>query len=146
MDLTDEQWEIIKPLIPQPPKRPDGRGRPRRDNREILNGILWIMRTGAQWMDMPERYPPYQTCHRRFQEWVRSGAFENILRTLVKDVKERGGLDLTECFIDGTFVIAKKGAKGWEKPSGAKVQRSWQWQIALAFLSPYPLSVLRRMK
>ena len=49
MDLTDEQWVIIKPLIPQPPKRPDGRGRPRRDNREILNGILWIMRTGAQW-------------------------------------------------------------------------------------------------
>ena len=146
MDLTDEQWEIVKPLIPQPPKRPDGRGRPRRDNREILNGILWIMRTGAQWMDMPERYPPYQTCHRRFQEWVRSGAFEDILRTLVKDVKERGGLDLTECFIDGSFVIAKKGAKGWEKPSGAKVQRSWQWQIALVFLSPYPLAVLRRMR
>ena len=146
MDLNDEQWEIIKPLIPQPPKRSECRGRPRRDNREILNGILWIMRTGTQWMDMPERYPPYQTCHRRFQEWVRTGAFEDILRTLVKDVKERGGLDLTECFIDGTFVIAKKGAKGWEKPSGAKVQRSWQWQTALAFLSPYPLSVLRRMK
>lgn len=46
MDLTDEQWDIIQPLIPEPPKRPLGRGRPRRDNREILNGILWIMRTG----------------------------------------------------------------------------------------------------
>lgn len=146
MDLTDEQWDVIKPLIPQPPKRPDGRGRPRRDNREILNGILWIMRTGAPWKDLPERYPPYQTCHRRFQEWVRSGAFEVILRMLVKDMKERGDLDLTECFIDGTFVIAKKGAKGWEKPSGAKVQRSWQWQTALVFLSPYPLAVLRRMR
>jgi len=142
MDLTDEQWDVIKPLIPQPPKRPDGRGRPRRDNREILNGILWIMRTGAPWKDLPERYPPYQTCHRRFQEWVRSGTFEVILRMLVKDMKERGDLDLTECFIDGTFVIAKKGAKGWEKPSGAKVQRSWQWQTALVFLSPYPLAVL----
>ena len=65
------------PLIPEPPKRPDGRGSPRRDDREILNGILWIMRTGAQWKDMPERYPPYQTCHRRFQEWVRLGAFES---------------------------------------------------------------------
>lgn len=124
MDLTDEQWDVIKPLIPEPPKRPDGRGRPRRDNREILNGILCIMRTGAQWKDMPERYPPYQTCHRRFQEWVRSGAFETILRALVKDMKERGDLNLTECFIDGTFVIAKKGAKGWEKPSRAKVRRS----------------------
>jgi transposase len=146
IDLTEEQWDIIQPLIPDPPKRLDGRGRPRRDNREILNGILWIMRTGAQWKDMPERYPPYQTCHRRFQEWVRSGVFEDILRALVKDVKERGGLDLTECFIDGTFVIAKKGAQGWEKPSGAKAQRSWQWQTALVFLSPYPLAVLRRMK
>ncbi len=146
VELTDEQWDIIKPLIPEPPKRPDGRGRPRRDNREILNGILWIMRTGAQWKDMPDRYPPYQTCHRRFQEWVRSGVFEDILRALVKDVKERGGLDLTECFIDGSFVIAKKGAQGWEKPSGARAQRSWQWQTALVFLSPYPLAALRRMK
>ena len=103
------------------------------------------MRTGAQWKDMPERYPLYQTCYRRFQEWIRSGAFEENLRALVKDGRERGGLDLTECFIDGTFVIAKKGAKGWEKPSGAKVQRSWQWQTALVFLSPYPLAVLHRM-
>ena len=77
---------------------------------------------------------------------MRAGVFEQVLRALVKDVKERGKLDLTECFIDGTFVIAKKGAAGWEKPSGAKVASSWQWQIALVFLSPYPLKVLRRMK
>jgi hypothetical protein len=95
---------------------------------------------------MPNRYPPYQTCHRRFQEWVKTGTFETILRKLAQDVKERGDLDLTECFIDGTFVMAKKGAQGWEKPSGARVQSSWQWQMALVFLSPYPLEVLRRMK
>jgi transposase len=146
MDLKDEQWEVVKGLLPKPTRRADGRGRPRVQDREILNGILWIMRTGAAWHDLPERYPPYQTCHRRFQEWVRAGVFEQVLRTLVKDVKERGQLDLTECFIDGSFVIAKKGALGWEKPSGAKVQSSWQWQIALVFLSPYPLKVLRRMK
>lgn len=126
MDLADEQWGVIKPFIPEPPKRSDGRGRPRRNDREILNGILWIMRTGAPWKDMPERYPPYQTCHRRFQEWVRSGVFEKILKALAQDLKERGDLDLSECFIDGTFVLAKKGAKGWERPSGARVQRSWQ--------------------
>jgi len=84
---------------------------------------------------MPDRYPPYQTCHRRFQEWVRAGTFETVLQTLVRDVKERGGLDLTECFIDGTFVIAKKGAQGWEKPSGARVQSSSQWQTALVFFA-----------
>lgn len=146
MDLTDEQWAVVEPLLPKPVKRADGKGRPRVDNRTILNGILWVMRTGAPWHDMPNRYPPYQTCHRRFQEWVKAGAFETILRRLVEDVKERGELDLTECFIDGTFVMAKKGAQGWEKPSGARVQSSWQWQMALVFLSPYPLEVLHRMK
>jgi transposase len=146
MDLKDEQWEIVKPLLPKAAKRADGRGRPRVNDRDILNGILWILRTGARWQDLPERYPPYQTCHRRFQEWVKSGVFEKLLRALVKDVKERGRLDLRECFIDGSFVIAKKGAAGWEKPSGARVQSSWQWQMALVFLSPYPLAVLRRMK
>jgi transposase len=146
MELTDEQWAVVEPWLPKPAKRADGKGRPRVDNRAILNGILWVMRTGAPWHDMPNRYPPYQTCHRRFQEWVKTGAFETILRKLVQDVKERGDLDLTECFIDGTFVMAKKGAQGWEKPSGARVQSSWQWQMALVFLSPYPLEVLRRMK
>jgi transposase len=67
MDLTDEQWDLLEPLIPQPPRRKDGRGRPWRDPRDVLNGILWILRTGAPWKDLPERYPPYQTCHRRFQ-------------------------------------------------------------------------------
>ena len=146
MDLTEEQWAIIEPLLPKPVKRADGKGRPRVDDRTILNGILWVMRTGAPWHDIPNRYPPYQTYHRRFQEWVKTGTFETILRKLAQDVKDRGDLDLTECFIDGTFVMAKKGAQGWEKPSGAKVQSSWQWQMALVFLSPYPLEVLRRMK
>ena len=146
MDLTDEQWEVVKPLIPAPPKRSDGRGRPRVDDRKILDGILWVMRTGAPWHDMPEKYPPYQTCHRRFQEWVHTGVFKNILKSLAKDLKERGDLDLSECFIDGTFVIAKKGDRGWERPSGAKVRRSWQWQTALVFLSPYPLEMLRHMR
>ena len=146
MDLKDEQWAVVEALLPKVPRREDGKGRPRVDDRAILNGILWILRTGAPWHDMPNRYPPYQPCHRRFQEWVEKGVFEEVLRVLVRDVKERGGLDLTECFIDGSFVIAKRGATGWEKPSGAKVQSSWQWQMALVFLSPYPLEVLRRMK
>ena len=67
MDLTDEQWDVLKPLIPVPPRRLDGRGRPWRDARRVLNGVLWILRTGAQWKDLPTRYPPHQTGHRRFQ-------------------------------------------------------------------------------
>jgi transposase len=146
MDLTDEQWEVLKPIIPVPRRRADGRGRPWRDSRTVLNGILWILRTGAQWKDLPPRYPPYQTCHRRFQSWVRSGVFERILQALASDLRERGELDLSECFIDGTFVVAKKGGAGWERPSGARVRRSWQLQTVLVFLSPCTLRLLRRMK
>src|SRR5215469_16141327 len=116
MDLTDE----LEPLIGEMPSRVDGRGRPWRSSREVLNGILWILRTGAQWANLPERYPPYQTCHRRHQRWVHEGLLERILEALARDLKERGELDLSECFIDGTFVAAKKGEDVWERPSGAK--------------------------
>lgn len=146
MDLTDQQWEVVQPHFSQPARRPDGKGRPRRQDREILNGVLWVLRTGAAWHDLPDRYPPYQTCHRRFKEWVDSGVFAQILHVLAQDMKERGGLDLEECFIDGMFVIAKKGGAGWDVPSGAKVRRSWQLQTALAFLSPSTLQVLLHMK
>ena len=66
MDLTNKQWAMLEPLLPNPPKRVDGRGRPWREAREVLDGVLWVLRTGAPWRDLPERYPPYQTCHRRF--------------------------------------------------------------------------------
>ena len=66
-ELTDEQWAIIAPLIPEPPRREDRRGRPGKDSREVINGILWVLRSGARWVDMPDRFPPYKTCYRRFQ-------------------------------------------------------------------------------
>src|SRR5262245_46819457 len=143
-ELTDEQWTLIEPLLPELPRRADGRGRPWRDNREVLNGVLWVLRTGAPWADLPARFPPYQTCHRRFQAWVKAGALRQVLEALAADLTERGELDLSECFIDGTFVVAKKGATGWERPSAAKVRSSWQWQTALALLSPFTLRLLRQ--
>jgi transposase len=146
MDLTDEQWSVLDPLIPRPKTRSDGRGRPWKDSRAVLNGILWVLRTGAPWHDLPDRYPSYQTCHRRFQQWVRSGVLKTVLEHLARDLHERGNLDLRECFVDGTFAPAKKGALALGKPSAARVPRSWQWQTALVFLSPYALRVLRRMK
>ena len=145
MKLKEKQWEFIQPVFKKYRVK-NKLGRPPTDTREVLQGILWILKTGARWKDLPREYPSYQTCHRRFQEWVRSGMFEKVLVALAIDLRDRGELDLSECFIDGTFVIAKKGAKGWERPSGAKVRSSWQWQTALVFLSPYPLEVLRRMK
>jgi hypothetical protein len=69
---------------------------------------LWILRTGAQWHTLLVEYPPYQTCHRRFQRWVRDGTLERVLEALARDLKDRGKLDLSECFSDATFVVAKK--------------------------------------
>lgn len=107
--------------------------------------MLWVLRTGAQWQDLPGRYGTKSTCHRRFQQWVDAGVFEQILHTLAQDLQERGGLDLSECFVDATFASAKKGGDV-SAPRGAKGVRSWQWQTALVFLSPSTLSLLRQQK
>ncbi len=144
-ELSNEQWSLIEPLFDKPPVVAT-RGRARRSEREVLNGVLWILRSGARWCDLPDRFPPYQTCHRRFQEWVKDGRLRKVLETLAEDLHSRGKLDLSECFTCGTFVSAKKGAHSSERPSGAKVRRSWQWQTALVFLSPSTLALLRRMK
>jgi len=138
MDITNDQWTLVSPIIDSavPPKKISGR--PRVDNRSILNGILWICRTGAPWKDLPDKFPPYQTCHRRFQEWVEANVWEKILVKLAVDLKKRGKIDLAECFIDGSFAAAKKGALELEKLSVARVPRSWRLQTAMVFLSPYP--------
>jgi hypothetical protein len=88
-----------------------------------------------------ERFPPYQTCHRRFQQWVREGVIRNVLEALAEDLRARCELDLSECFIDGMFVVAKKGSSELEKPSGAKVRSSWQWPHGDGF----PLAVHRNV-
>ena len=146
MDLTDAQWEFIAPLLPKYRRRKDGRGRPRRDLCEVLNGVLWILRTGAQWADLPERYPPYQTCHRYFQEWSRNGTVERVLHALAEDLYDRGRIDITEAFIDGSFSGAKKGALPSGRPNAGRGPRSWQLQTALVFLSPPGSRVLRQLR
>ena len=146
MKTTDRQWKVIEPLLPKLRKRKDGRGRPWIESRSILDGILWVLKTGARWRDLPREYPPYQTCHRRFQQWIHDGVMERILKFVAEDLRDRGKLDLTETFIDGSFASAKKGVKKSGKPSGARVRRSWQLQTALVFLSPLGLKVLARMK
>ena len=133
-DLTDQNWEILDDLIPEPKHRQDGRGRPWKSRRAVLNGILWVLRTGAPWADLPRCYPSYQTCHRRFQQWVQSGIMRGVLEALAEDLRTRGGLDVREAFIDGSFAPAKKGDRRSAKQNVAKEQRSWPWQIVMAFL------------
>jgi transposase len=132
-EVTDADWVILEPLL-QFPRRADGRGRPPADTQAVLNGVLWILRTGAQWRELPEKYPPYQTVHGRFQQWVRSGQLEKALQVLAEKLHEEGQLGLDEGFIDGSFAAAKKGASRWEKPNGARGRRSWPLPPETAFL------------
>lgn len=146
-ELTDEQWAVLEPLIPETVRRADGRGRPQKhNNRAALNGILWVLRTGAAWADLPDRFPSASTCFRRFSRWVRAGVLRKILEALARDLEERGQIDLAECFIDGTFVVAKKGASKWEKPSGARVRSSWSLRTLQVFHSPCTRLLLLHMK
>ena len=141
MDLTNEQWNAISDCFPANELESPGErgGRPWRPARDVLNGVLWVLRTGAPWKDMPDRYPPYQTCHRRFQAWVRDEVLPAVLAKLRHDLCTRGGIEDVEGFIDGTYVPAKRGAKKSESAVPAMRQRSWRLQTALVFHS---LSIL----
>ena len=134
MDLTDEQWAAIEHFFPAEElsrTTPKG-GRPFRPVRDVLNGVMWVLRTGAPWADLPPRYPPYQTCHRRFQAWSQAGVLHDVLKALAEDLRARGKLDLTEAYIDGTHAGAKKGDLALERLDAARRPRSWQWQTAMA--------------
>src|SRR5258708_8872506 len=136
MDLTDTQWAFLEPQF-RPKRRKDGRGRPWQDTRAVLNGVFWVLRTGAPWHDLPARYPPYQTCHRRFQQWQRSGLLTRLLQKLAEDLRNRGKLDLSESFIDATFSSAKKGALLSALLPPAKAAKSCRSTTPTTFLPPY---------
>jgi transposase len=120
MDLTDAQWEAIEGFVPREERQGSGRngGRPFASPRAILDGVLWILRTGAPWADLPRRYPPPQTCHRRFQRWVEGGVLD---------------------------AGAKRGALWLGELDVAKRPRSWQWQTATVFQSPAGLRVVNEL-
>ena len=145
MRLTDEQWAIVEPLIPIK-RRDDGKGRPRVEARWVLEAILWVLWTGAPWKALPSEYPPYQTVHRRFQEWVQERVIRKILRALAEDLRERGQIDLTETFVDGTHAGAKRGALSSGSHDVAPQPRSWQSQTAMVFRSPLGSRAVRAMR
>jgi transposase len=144
-EINDAQWARLAPLL-EPKRRADGRGRPWRDTRQVLNGVLWVLGTGAQWRELPSKYPPYQTCHRCFQHWVRQGVLERILRVLAKELQARGWLDLDEAYVEATFAAAKKGAWVSGLPSAARAPRSSVSPMVTVFLSPSVCRALRRTK
>ncbi|MFM0200096.1 transposase [Paraburkholderia fungorum] len=81
-DINDEEWQRIAPLLPELRPRSELRGRPLANTRSVLNGVLWVMYSGATWSAMPRKYPSYQTCHRRFKAWYESGVLKRVMDQL----------------------------------------------------------------
>ncbi len=106
-ELGDEQWKLIAPLLPKPKRR----GRPRAEDRRTLNGILWVLRSGARWKDLPAKYGSRSTCHRRLQEWQDQGVWEGIRLKFLITLDAQAKLDWNQAFLDGSFVPGKKGVK-----------------------------------
>jgi transposase len=84
-ELTDYEWAAIKPVLPSKP-----RGVPQVNDRRVLNGIFWVLRSGAPWPDLPENYGLYTTCYNRFVRWRHAGIWRRIMETLVAPHDEAG--------------------------------------------------------
>ena len=111
-DLSDEKWQVIAPMLALP--RKDPRGRKAKDDRLIFNALLWIMKTGAPWRDLPPEYGPWQTAYKRFALWTKLSIWEDILAELTKDA------DGEAVMIDASYVKLHQhgsGAKGGTSPS-----------------------------
>ena len=106
-ELTDEQWKRIQPLLP--PENTGKKGRPRKDDRTMLNGMLWMNHSGAQWRQLPERYGPWQSVYARFAKWRDDGIWEKIFTELSQDA------DAENLSIDSTCVKVHESSNGGEK-------------------------------
>ena len=106
-ELTDEEWNRIAPLLP--PENTGKQGRPRKDNRILLNGMVWLARSGAPWRDLPERYGSWQTVYSRFRKWIDDGILDNIFRILSLEA------ELEELSIDASIVQAHQHSAGAKK-------------------------------
>src|SRR5690349_17136459 len=107
-DLTDEQWAALAPLLPARATT----GRPPASPRRTLNGMLWILRTGAPWRDLPPRYGRWNSVWRRFSRWRRAGVFDRVLAAAQQAGDAAGALDWAQHFVDGSHVRAHQHAAG----------------------------------
>jgi len=117
-DLTPQQWVALQPLLPRNPKR----GQAYASHRKVLNGILWRIKTGAPWRDVPRRYGPWQTCYDRFVRWSRDGTWLRLLQTLQATADQQGEIDWDKAAVDSTHIRAQRSASGARKtlPAGEK--------------------------
>ena len=116
--LTDEEWSCIAEVF----SRPAATGRPPRDRREVIDGILWILRTGSPWRDLPEEFGPWQSAWRLFDQWNSDGTLDRILQRLQSAFVDLGEMDHALWCIDGTVVRAARCAAGGGKKGTHKSQ------------------------
>lgn len=109
-DLNDEQWEKLRPLLP--PQKPLGGGRPAKSHRQMLNGMLWILRTGAPWRDLPPRYGKVQSVFSRFRRWREQGIWAQLFSTLQSIAEAEGRIEWELHFVDSTIIRAHQHAAG----------------------------------
>ena len=109
--VDDALWSLLAPILvsTKPRKKP---GRPRRDDRAIFDGLIWLARTGSQWAALPRQFGPKSTVHERFSEWVATGALERAWAVLLHEYDEALGLDWSWQAADGCLVKAPFGKKG----------------------------------
>ena len=132
--LTEAQWAKVEPLLPKfKPSRKGGR-KPV-DNRRVFEGILWVLRSGARWKDLPPEYPSPTTCWRRLRDWEDQDVWLKVWRTFLGELDEKGQINWAETFADGSFAPAKKGAPASERPNAERVRSGWWWSTAKVFLS-----------
>lgn len=132
--ITDEQWAVVEPLIP---KSQAQTGRRRKDPRLMLDGIFWILATGAPWRDLPERFGPWGTVHGYFSRWRRLGVFAAIIEALQVKLDDQGLIDWELWCVDGACVRASRAAAGAEKKVSCCTRKSPQtthWAAAEAGL------------
>lgn len=122
MENYDHLWAFINPLVPAPAKPKGPGGRPRVSDEQLFRGMMWVLRSGARWKDMPREFGSYQTAHRRFQEWVVAGVFSKAYDVIIEYARSRGLINLEEAFIDGTFSQAKKGERYRADKEGKRQQ------------------------
>ena len=143
--VTDEQWKKIEPRIPKAGPRPKG-GRPRADDRTVFEGILWILKTGARWKDLPERYPHPATCWRRLRQWYEDDVLKEMWRAFLSELDHEGILEWDEVFVDASFFPAKKGARESARPSAERERSAWYWSMARVFLLEAIPTLPRRLR
>ena len=112
-ELTDEQWNLLKGLFPR-----QKRGGKWNDHRTTLNGMLWILRSGAPWRDLPDRYGKWKSVYHRFNRWRREGLFDRILKALQIRLDKQGKIDWDLWLVDGSNVRASRSAAGARKKGG----------------------------